>query len=203
MNSKINSLKYKKTIIVLFFSIVVLVCTAFSTLSQRNTSMETISLEAHYITYESAEELDKADLILIGTPIADFTEREHKTSYYSDGSLEDFYTLTEVKINKIIKSPKDFDLDDSNNLAIIEPVGIVEINGDKKITIDEYKEMEKGESYIIFLNKNVNGEYSVINNDFGKFRLDSDSSRMGKSLKQTSSATLKDEVMLKYRDFIE
>ncbi|QDS36350.1 hypothetical protein [Brevibacillus brevis] len=202
MNLKMNRL-YMKIAIGIMLTAIVFVCAAFSTFSQKNEPMETISLEALYITYESAEELDEADLILIGTPTSDFSDREHKTSYYADGSLQDFYTLTEIEVDKIIKSPNDFDLKESETLSIIEPVGMIELDGTKKITIDEYKEMEKGEKYIIFLNDNGYGQYSVINNDLGKFNLDSKSAKSEKSLSKNSAITLKEDVLEKYSEFIE
>ncbi|MED1784523.1 hypothetical protein P4V43_22090 [Brevibacillus fortis] len=202
MNLKMNRL-YMKIAIGIMLTAIVFVCAAFSTFSQKNEPMETISLEALYMTYESAEELDKADLILIGTPTSDFSDREHKTSYYEDGSLQDFYTLTEIEIDKIIKSPNDFDLEESETLSIIEPVGMIELDGTKKITIDEYKEMEQGEKYIIFLNENGHGQYSVINNDSGKFNLDSKSAKSEKSLSKNSAITLKEDVLEKYSEFIE
>ncbi|MGG4440710.1 hypothetical protein [Brevibacillus fortis] len=202
MNLKMNRL-YMKIAIGIMLTAIVFVCAAFSTFSQKNEPMETISLEALYMTYESAEELDKADLILIGTPTSDFSDREHKTSYYEDGSLQDFYTLTEIEIDKIIKSPNDFDIEESETLSIIEPVGMIELDGTKKITIDEYKEMEQGEKYIIFLNENGHGQYSVINNDSGKFNLDSKSAKSEKSLSKNSAITLKEDVLEKYSEFIE
>ncbi|NTU30503.1 hypothetical protein HPY27_10145 [Brevibacillus sp. HB1.1] len=202
MNLKMNRL-YMKIAIGIMLTAIVFVCAAFSTFSKKNEPMETISLEALYMTYESAEELDEADLILIGTPTSDFSDREHKTSYYEDGSLQDFYTLTEIEIDKMIKSPNDFDLEESETLSIIEPVGMIELDGTKKITIDEYKEMEQGEKYIIFLNDNGHGQYSVINNDLGKFNLDSKSAKSEKSLSKNSGIALKEDVLEKYSEFIE
>ncbi|MDR4999720.1 hypothetical protein [Brevibacillus parabrevis] len=201
-NDIANFIKYPKETMWLVV-LVIIVLTGFGSFSKGKETVETISLEAHYITYNSAEELDKADLILIGTPIADFSEREHQTSYYFDGSLEDFYTNTEIQVEKIIKSPNDFELDNSDTFSVIEPVGLVEMDGAKKVTIDGYREMKKGEKYIMFLNKNAYGKYSIINNDLGKFNLDENSTEINKFAKKSTELTLEDEVKIKYRDFIE
>ena len=204
-NNIANFIKYTKEAmwLVVLLIVVLTVFSSFSNGKETAETMETISLEAHYITYNSAEELDKADLILIGTPIADFLEREHQTSYYFDGSLEDFYTNTEIQVEKIIKSPNDFELDNSDTFSVIEPVGLVEMDGAKKVTIDGYREMKKGEKYIMFFNKNAYGKYSIINNDLGKFNLDQNSTKINKFAKNSTELTLEDEVKIKYRDFIE
>lgn len=72
------------------------------------------------------EELDAvADLIIIASPSKAFMDREHKVTFFDDGTIQDYYTLTEVQVEKVIKAPNDFYLSKNTTIKIIEPVRIV------------------------------------------------------------------------------
>ncbi len=60
-----------------------------------------ISLHASYIDYETVNALDSdAELIVIGTPLKNFDDREHVVTNFDDGAVQDFYTLTDIQVDK-------------------------------------------------------------------------------------------------------
>lgn len=128
---------------------------------------------AEYISYEDANSLvDSAELVVIATPVKEFDDREHSVTKYGTGSIQDFYTKTELKVEKVLKGEWD-----QNDLTVIEPVSYVQnIDGKRKITQEGYSEMLKDHSYIITLKKNYLGEYSVINMKNGVFDLNEEAS---------------------------
>ncbi|MFC9542487.1 hypothetical protein ACFTQ7_21835 [Lysinibacillus sp. NPDC056959] len=136
-------------------------------------SIRTVDIQANYIGYETADELSQgADIILVASPIDDFTNREHRSTKFEDGTLQDFYTLTKLNIERIIKQPEGINI--GSQMEVIEPVGII-TEADKqqtKVTTDGYREMKQGRRYIMFLANNGMGGYSIINMNNGKFNLD-------------------------------
>lgn len=73
-----------------------------------------------------------AELIVIASPTEDFKNREHKSTFYKSGKakvLQDIYTLTDIKIDKVIKGPSNI----PDTIKIVEPIGLLqEYNGLKK-----------------------------------------------------------------------
>ena len=140
----------------------------------KTTGLETVNAMATFVGYANVDELDEAsDLILIGTPTRDFIERASNNTYYSDGHIQDISTLTDFKIERVIKNEEDVELEDV--IAIIEPISIIEQNGVKTVlTVEDYVELQKRKTYIIFLGKNTYGRYSVINMNNGRFAIEED-----------------------------
>lgn len=167
-------------------------------------SISVINIDSNYITYENIDKLDQsADLILIGTPITDFSNREHKTTYYHSGDIQDFYTLSEIKIDKIIKQSYDSDLEESQTITIIEPVSLIQtLEGKIKLVDNNYQELNKGSKYVIFLKENTFGTYSIINNDLGKFNIDSTDPK-DEFFEQEKKAMFKKDVFEKYKDTLQ
>lgn len=161
-----------------------------------------ISLHASYIDYETVNALDSdAELIVIGTPLKNFDNREHVVTNFDDGAVQDFYTLTDIKVDKIIKAPESSTLKTDEDLTIIEPISYIESDqGKRKITYEDYTELKQNEKSIIFLKQNTQGVYSVINMDLGKFPL-SDTSEISRSLtseEHNSKEEFRKEVLEKY-----
>lgn len=159
-----------------------------------------VQVEANEITFDTPEKLDAAaDLITIASPSKDFMDREHMLTFFDDGTIEDYYTLTEVQVDKVIKAPDNFNLPKNNSFSIIEPVGIVERStGKRKLVTNNYVELKEKSSYIMFLQQNSMGQYGIINNNLGKFNLDNkDPLDIGE--KKSSEATkFKDDVFQIY-----
>ncbi|MCY7484237.1 hypothetical protein [Paenibacillus alvei] len=128
-----------------------------------------VNAQSLYIGADNASDLvDMSDLIIVGTPIEEFDEREHKVTYFYTSAIQDFYTITEMKVEQVLKGNWD-----ESTLPVIEPISYIQsIDGKRKLTSNDYTEMEKGKKYLVVLSKNTQGNYSVINMDNGKFELD-------------------------------
>lgn len=193
MNAKATKLKYIFSLCAMLVVIICLVLFNSSTnksmansskisdSGETNTTIREVITEVNYETYETVEELDNgADVILIGSPTKEFEEREHVIKFTEPNGLitnkhiSDYYTLSEIKVKKILK--EDSRLQTKLNgdlLKVIEPLAIVDYGEEKvKLMREGYTEMKKNSRYIIFLKKNTNGDYSVINMSKGKFNLD-------------------------------
>ncbi|MGG3280860.1 hypothetical protein [Paenibacillus solani] len=133
-------------------------------------SVRDISLPATYKGYSTAQALfSGADLVVIGSPIKDFEDREVILKERSRGIIEYIVTSTEINVEKVLKGPKE----DAVNLKVIEPIGIRQTyRGKERIASDGYTAMRKDSQYVIFLGENTFGQYSVINMQAGKFNLD-------------------------------
>ena len=136
-----------------------------------NVEPKIVSLDSNYIAYSNVDKLDNAsEMIIIGEATKPFEDREHVIKQFDDGNIQDFYTLTDFKIHKIIKKSADAQVVEGDTLPIIEPISYTNgLEGKTIITSDGYKQIESGNKYIVFLGKNTEGQYGVINNELGKF----------------------------------
>lgn len=125
--------------------------------------MPTISSFANYKIYDELDALEEdAELIIIATATAKFTDREHINEYhdvpddpYQTKVLVESITKTEINIEAVLKQPEDEQLKKGDIISIIEPVAIYEDldNIKKKATLDNYKEISESNSYVLFLKK--------------------------------------------------
>ncbi|MDQ0721945.1 hypothetical protein QF049_003206 [Paenibacillus sp. W4I10] len=158
-----------------------------------------VNLSANSLIFHEIDKLDAfAELIVIGYATEDFRDREHVITAFEDGTMQSFHTNTNIKIEKILKKPDDFP-SDQNELTIIEPVSL---EGDVKYTADDYVELQKGDTSVLFLMKNSFGDYGLINDNLGKFSLEGITQY---SVPQSSTVqelseyeTFRDSVMEKY-----
>ena len=162
-------LKKKSAAITLALTIILAVASCYYYFAVYN-SVREFSFPATYKGYSSARALfSGAELVVIGSPIQDFEDREVLIGKDSLGGLMYIVTSTELQVEELLKGPKE----DAIDLAVIEPSGIRQTySGKEKITSEGYTEMKKGSKYVIFLKKNTSGQYSVINMQAGKFNLD-------------------------------
>ncbi|WP_054404076.1 hypothetical protein [Paenibacillus solani] len=110
-----------------------------------------------------------AELVVIGSPVKDFEDREMTIRTVENGVIMDFYTLTEIEVERVLKGPEE----DASNLKVIEPIVLRQtLSGKEKLTMAGYTEMKSGSRYMIFMAKNTYGQYSVINMQAGKFNMD-------------------------------
>lgn len=118
--------------------------------------------------FETPNELDEAvDLVVVGSAIEDFSDRDHQVTTYEGGEIQDFYTNTQIRIDQILKKPTDFSADQTE-IMIVEPVSI---DNGQKLTRDNYIELQKDDPSIIFLKKNSFGNYFLVNRNRGKISL--------------------------------
>lgn len=150
--------------------------------SEQNNGIETIVTHGNFIEYDNESELfGDAELIVVAKTNKNFMEREHVIEYASNNddieadlpqAVSDFHTKTPIDIIKVLKQPQSFSIPKDNKITIIEPVALLEDNGLKKLSVENYLEMEEGKHYILYLKKNTYGEYSVINMNNGRFNLE-------------------------------
>ena len=163
--------------------------------SNYSLNIKRVSVDANYITWDNVNDLNNAaDLVVVANATKSFLDRKHVATYFDDGNVQDFYKLTDIQIERILKGKNDL-LGKDKTLSIIEPVGLFENEQQKTILSREnYLELEKGNRSIIFLKKNSNGQYVIMNINNGKFSFTDE-----KSLKLVQ----KDEEINKHNEFKE
>jgi hypothetical protein len=155
-------------------------------------SVKTITIHGNYIKDNTEEELnERADIILYGSPVDKFEEREHVNIKNEYGVIADYYTLTNFKVKKVLKNITSLQINKKDLFSVIEPIGFIqEFDGKKIISMDSYEAMVENTNYIIYLKSNNRGGYSIINFSNGKFNMDvdinTDNSQLNK-LKSTNS----------------
>lgn len=142
-----------------------------ASLNTDTSNQNEINVETQYESYGTLSELSNySDLVVIASPTDDFENRKHIATFYDTGDLQDYYTLNNLSIKKILAG------DSSNiggNLEVIESNGLVESGAQKiKMINDGYKETQKGLEYILFLKKDSQGQYQIVNRNEGTFTLD-------------------------------
>lgn len=107
-----------------------------------------VHVASDYIGLPTAESLfTHAELIVIGSPTKDFEEREVHVSKFSNEVIQDIYTLTDIRVETVIKGPEA----DAANLKVVEPIGVYQtFGGKKRVAYEGYTEMKKGSQYLIF-----------------------------------------------------
>lgn len=123
---------------------------------------------ALYTSYSSAQELyEQADLVVIGATNQRFLERK-QVRHAAEALQSDFYTLTTIAVDKVIKGQLA-----GSNLDIGEPVTYSQsLGGISKITRPNYRELQRGSKYLLFLKKNNEGCYVVMSAGLGKYNVD-------------------------------
>ncbi|MEC0206671.1 hypothetical protein P4H39_29110 [Paenibacillus lautus] len=203
MKTQIGSkMKYTISAVVLVLTCIVI----FFSIKLSSQELKVINFPASYISYNSENDLSKsADIIVVGSPTEEFQSRKHQEVRHEDGSLADFYTLTDFKIEKFLKKPEIVHPNTINDdtITFTEPISIIDNNGERTIiSLDGYQELKYGENYIVFLKDNGMGNYSVINMNEGKFNLQKDEishlSAHGDKEGSDRHSQIRNEVLKKY-----
>ncbi len=163
-----------------------------------------IKIHADYVTYNTEDQLSNdADIILYGTPKDKFEDREH-VNKFQNGTLLDFYTLTDFNVQEVIKNSTTLTINKSDSFKVIEPAGMIqEIDGKKILEMDAYKPMNQDNNYVIFLKNNGIGGYSIINMSNGAFNMDeTKSSISSEGIDNEKHSEIKKSVKKKYSKFI-
>jgi hypothetical protein len=111
--------------------------------------------------YENLTDLEKsADVIVKGKMVGEGSVIDFKQS----GVIVDSVTKSSFLVNKVYKG----ELQEKSNISIFEPAAF------KKniyVNTDGYKLMDKKGQYVLFLDKNPNGDYMILGLYQGKFDL--------------------------------
>ncbi|MED1665963.1 hypothetical protein [Brevibacillus laterosporus] len=168
------------------------------------TPSKMVRVEAKVVGYKNVEALEReADYIVVGHLEKDFSEYEPTFNYSSVGRVGEFYTKTDVIIDKILKGETDTKI-----IPVLQDAAYIDSptkHQDDLLTIEGYTPMEKGREYLLFLSKTNDGEsYNLLGVYQGKFDInESESKAQGLALENSHYQKLKDEVEEKYKDIFE
>ncbi|EJC8819478.1 hypothetical protein M0906_002509 [Listeria monocytogenes] len=126
---------------------------------------EVVSYHGKYLKLaENMDNLEKDAPIIIKA-----TKKSEKTTVTKETKENvfptDFYTMSDVQINSIEKDTTG-KLSENMTIKVLEySVENVLVEGEEyDLTIDGYKNMEKGEEYTLFLEKNPDGDNYILSN---------------------------------------
>lgn len=168
------------------------------------TPSKIMKVEAKVVGYKNVEALERgADYIVVGHLEKDFSEYEPTFKYTSEGRVGEFYTKTDIIIDKTLKGDAD-----TKVIPVLQAAAYVESSFKYQAdleTIEGFTPMEKGKEYLLFLKKAHDGEnYSLLGVYQGKFDIDESDKVQGLALEENSHyQKLKDEVVEKYKDIFE
>jgi len=132
-----------------------------------------VNLDAGYIGFGDLDALEEhSDIIAVGTPVLPFEERENTTSRYDDGVMQDFATITDFAVDTVIKDPGQ--IVQNGQVTFYEPIAFADrMDGSKALfSIADYRELQYGNRYVVFLSDNGHNGYGIINMNNGTFNMD-------------------------------
>lgn len=123
-----------------------------------------------YMGFESSDHLyEFSDLVVTGSTNESFNDRIHITTTFLTGATQDFYTITDLTVDKVIKG----DVQPKATIQVGEPISYEQtLIGKYKSTIEGYTELKQNSKYLLFLKKNDQGLYFVIGSEVGKYNID-------------------------------
>lgn len=143
---------------------------------KKGAAIRTVHEEADYDKTTDVAVLEaKVDLVIIGKPVQDFLDRRHIATYFPDGNLNIAGSEGVVQVQSVLKNSRQGQMAVPAFLQVAEPAGLIKdglSGGFVKLLPEEYREMQKGSSYILFLRRNKRGSYTVQNFNLGKFNID-------------------------------
>jgi hypothetical protein len=161
----------KKTIVSLSLALVI-VAAGVSYYRQYNSfTGNIISLDASDIkdfeSYQSIEQF--SDAVIVGTAKIDASKDRNVVKHFPDGQFEYAYSKTDFVVNKVIKG----NLAVNSTVEVIEPYGYYQTAyGKQQVTLDGYKGVKNNSKYYLFLKKNLDGQYTILNYTLGKHNID-------------------------------
>jgi len=163
-------------------------------ISDINKPITQATISGSHVYYKDADDLEaKADLIIIGAPVKEFSESTPTITYNEFGRYANFYTITDVHVSKVLKGKyQDDTIPVLQNAAIDKTKNIM--------LIDEgYSVMEKNKEYLLFLKKSPLEGYYILGVNQGKHSVDnSDTKEIDIAKKDNHYKNLKQEVLTKY-----
>lgn len=159
---------------------------------------------ANITKYENVDVLEKsADAIVVASPEKDLSELEPTLKYTEEGRLEDYYTVTNVKVKKVLKGD-----DIPKSIDVIQGAAFIKDNELKfekdVITIEHFRPMEKGKKYLLFLEKKENGQYGILGVFQGKINVDDTDENEKKYTEEDKHyKKLKEDVIKKFKSEID
>lgn len=125
--------------------------------------------------YRSLNEIEaQSVLAVVAVPLEDFLDRQHVATYLPDGEIAQTGTLGRYQVLRVLSTSPDLKGSVPEVLRVLEPVGLIDqpVVGLTKVTPEDYSEMRKGSTYILFLLRNKVGSYSLVGQTDGKYNVD-------------------------------
>lgn len=166
-------IKIKKYITACGVALIILLGAAYSFVFANNSNsgsgeydnLPVVGSTACMGSFNSMEELyNSADLVVIASPIDEFSQREIVTDKdeRSFGGFSDYYAIGDYSIIKTIKGVPDK-----------EQIRVAELTVISKIIGSNYTVMEKGREYVLFLAEVEELDaYSTLCLEYGKYNID-------------------------------
>lgn len=194
---------FRKSFVLGFFALAAIVTGSFvfseSVRPTASESLKKYEVHSNYVEFNDVNSLEEfADLIIIGSPAKPFEEDNPVVTYNKEGRYEDFYTISDVKVKKVLKGEYSKD-----TVPVLQSAAITtSLSGKEKIFMisDDFSVMEKNKKYLLFLKKTDNNNYSIISVNQGKFNID-DQDKNEKELSSHNEqyGKLKKEVIEQYK----
>jgi len=93
---------YKK-VFVIGLALVMLLA-SYIYVSDINKPITQVTMLGSYMSYSNADDLEKnADLIIVGTPLKEFSKCTPTITYNEFGRYDNFYTISDIKVSKVLK----------------------------------------------------------------------------------------------------
>ncbi|QDX94379.1 hypothetical protein EEL30_20075 [Brevibacillus laterosporus] len=167
------------------------------------TPSKVVKVEAKVVGYKNVEALEnEAEYIVVGHLEKDFSEYEPTFNYSSVGRIGEFYTKTDVIIDKTLKGETD-----TKVIPVLQDAAYIDSpskHQDDLLTIEGYEPMEKGREYLLFLSKTNDGEsYNLLGVYQGKFDINESDKVQGLASENSHYQNLRDEVVEKYKEIFE
>ena len=169
-------MKRKKILTISVLLICILVALNIYYFSKNNNQLEVIQGTFNYISFDNADDLEKnAQLIVIASTSFKLEDRKPVKNFMPNGTMSSFYTLTDIKVKKILKQPENFKLNSEKDMTILEPAVLIDDESGKRLlTGESYAPLIENDEYLLFLHANDKGTYCIINKYRGKFNLSKD-----------------------------
>jgi hypothetical protein len=186
--------KYKKVYVIgLAFAMLLVSCLY---VYDTNKPITQLTIQGKHVYYNNVDDLEaKADLIIVGASVKEFSEYTPTITYNESGRYENFYTITDVKVSKVLKGQYQ-----NNTIPVLQNAAI-----DKKEKImlvdDGYSVMEKNKGYLLFLKKSPLEGYYILGINQGKHNIDNTDNNEKETMKKDSFyKNLRQEVSVRFSD---
>lgn len=181
---------------------------------------------ANYKTYDDTDELEStAELIIVGKPQASLedsqptsipeSEKSKKKHTVNEsvvvrdeqGFIVDRYTITPVKVQKVLKGKVE-----EKEIKVLQPAAVVQESSQPPFIslIEDYSPLKKNTKYLLFLKEvdtatypNLAGVYSILSVNQGKFNFDkTDAEEASVEGRNEQYRQLKEKVKKKYEALV-
>jgi len=205
----------KRVIFLVIVTVIMVLVFSFKTFSHNITQNSgnlkskytVLNTHANYIKYGNLDELTaKADLIVIAKPYTEITNDKKYIKRFKDtNDIIDYHTISPVQVLKVIKGDKQLG---NAKVSIFQRAVILDEKYEQGRNIlikpEEYTVLKDGATYLLFLAKIGDDQYSILGLNQGKMNIDGqdkDEQDLAEGIKHYSE--LKNSALNKYKKEIQ